>query len=106
MKPKGLTRPWSHPREVRTKMEDRPVSDPLYHSRRWTRESAAFKVSYPLCAECNRRGRISPAEVTDHIIPVGFHDFWDQNNWQSLCRKCNIIKGNRDKKKYFEGRGV
>lgn len=106
MKPKALTRPWSRPREIRTKMEDRPVSDSRYHTRRWTRESAAFKASHPLCEECGRKGRITPAEVTDHIIPVGFHDFWDQRNWQALCRKCNIVKGNQDKITYFKGRGV
>lgn len=106
MRPKALTRPWSRPREIRTKMEDRPASDPKYHTRRWTKESAAFKASHPLCEECSRHGRITPAEVTDHIIPVGYHDFWDQANWQALCRKCNIIKGNRDKITYSRGRGV
>lgn len=109
MKPKGLTRPWSKARETRVvfnKMENRPVSDERYHTRRWTRESLAFRSEHPLCAECLKKGIYTPSAVTDHIIPVGHHDFWDRDNWQSLCAKCNIIKGNRDKKKYGKGRGV
>nr|DAP90113.1 MAG TPA: HNH endonuclease [Caudoviricetes sp.] len=35
----------------------------------------------------------------DHIIPVAVcSDFWDKTNWQALCRKCNIEKGNKDKR--------
>ena len=40
-----------------------------------------------------------PSEVVDHIVPVALcDDFWDRSNWQALCRKCNIEKGNKDKK--------
>lgn len=110
MKPKHLTRPWSRPREVRTKcerMEDRPTSAPLYHTARWTRESKAFKEQHPLCIMCLDKGIYTPSEVTDHIIPYPLHDFWDSSNWQALCYKCNIIKGNKDKTLINNrGRGV
>ena len=76
----------------------RERSADLYHTYRWTKESRAFKESHPLCAECRRHGRISPAEVTDHIIPYPICDYWDQSNWQPLCRKCNDEKGQRDKR--------
>ena len=40
-----------------------------------------------------------PSEVVDHIIPVAVcSDFWDKTNWQALWRKCNIEKGNKDKR--------
>jgi 5-methylcytosine-specific restriction endonuclease McrA len=82
-----------------SKMENRPESRPEYHTARWTKESRAFRQRNPLCRMCRERGIIRAATVTDHIIPVEVHgDFWDQSNWQPLCTKHNIEKGNKDKK--------
>ena len=70
-----------------------------YSTNRWKKASKAFRDAHPICELCRRRGIITLAEVVDHIIPVEVcSDFWDQNNWQSLCRRCNNIKGNKDKK--------
>jgi HNH endonuclease. len=61
--------------------------------------SKAFRSMHPLCKICEEKGILTPSEVTDHIIPVAIcEDFWNQNNWQALCKKCNVKKGNRDKK--------
>lgn len=92
--------PWNHRTSdpEHHKMEDRPRSRKEYHTARWTRESKLFRQKHPLCEMCKAKGIITPAEVVDHIIPVDIcKDFWDKSNWQSLCRKCNIEKGNRDK---------
>ena len=100
-KAKKNPRPWhrGYSNKSETKMESRPRSRDEYHSARWTRESKAFREKYPLCEICRKAGRITPAEVVDHIVPVAMcGDFWDKTNWQSVCRKCNIEKGNRDKK--------
>jgi 5-methylcytosine-specific restriction protein A len=76
-----------------------------YHTSRWTRAARAFKASHPLCEECKRKGIIQAAEVVDHIIPAPLcEDFYDESNWQSLCRRCNAEKGNRDKKLFKEKR--
>lgn len=81
------------------KMENRPRSRKEYHTHRWTKASKRFRQQNPLCVRCHNEGRISPAEVTDHIIPPDIYgNFWDPDNWQPLCKKCNIIKGNEDKK--------
>ena len=81
------------------KMENRPRSREEYHSARWTRESKVFREKHPLCAICLEKGLLVPSEVVDHIIPVAVcSDFWDKTNWQALCRKCNIEKGNKDKR--------
>ncbi|MCJ2380679.1 HNH endonuclease [Parabacteroides sp. AGMB00274] len=90
---------WSGYNKRSEKMEDRPRSNDLYHTNRWTRESKAFRHEHPLCQECLKNEIYTPSEVVDHIIPIAVcDDFWDQSNWQALCRKCNIKKGNRDKK--------
>ena len=73
-------------------------ADP-YHSYRWTRLSRAFRAEHPLCALCQKEGRITAADVVDHIVPWPVcEDFYDRNNLQSLCEKCNHDKGQRDKK--------
>jgi len=37
---------------------------------------------------CESSGRIEPATVIDHIIPHRGDQslFWDQSNWQALCK--------------------
>lgn len=85
-------------RSARSKMQDRPRSRREYHTARWTRASRRFRDSHPLCERCRKNGKITPSEVTDHIVPVPIHgNFWDESNWQALCKQCNIIKGNEDK---------
>lgn len=45
-------------------------------------------------------GKITLAEVTDHIIPFpvcGKDRFFDEDNLQALCRECNHQKGQSDK---------
>ena len=70
-----------------------------YHTARWTRESRAFRALHPLCEMCKKEGIIHGSEVVDHIIPFPVCiDFFDQSNWQSLCKRHNAEKGNRDKK--------
>lgn len=80
-------------------MSDRQRSRSEYHTWRWTQASRAFRDAHPLCEMCKKKGLLVPAEVVDHIIPVEVcKDFWDERNWQSLCRRCNIDKGNKDKR--------
>lgn len=54
---------------------------------RWQRARATYLLSHPLCAECMRHGRLTPARVVDHIVPHrgDQHLFWDESNWQALC---------------------
>ena len=64
-----------------------------YNDRTWTRASKAFR-SRPenlICALCKRR----PSMCTDHIIPTFERPdlFYDPDNWQALCGKCNTLKG-------------
>ncbi len=46
------------------------------------------------CAECGRRGAITAATFVDHKRPHGGNDamFWDQSNWQPLCRHHSNVK--------------
>ncbi|MCP4304674.1 MAG: HNH endonuclease [bacterium] len=55
---------------------------------RWQRARALYLRSHPLCVECKRQGRVGQAQVVDHRRPHRGDDalFWDQTNWQSLCK--------------------
>ena len=72
--------------------------------REW-REKVLRRAGY-LCEECKRKGIIKAAECVDHIDPWPICEdyFFDTRNLQALCNKCNIEKGNKDKKRIQEWR--
>jgi len=64
-----------------------------YCNRRYMRMRAAFMQCHPLCAVCRY-----PSQVMDHITPHrGDSDlFWNQANWQALCKPCHDAKTHRE----------
>ena len=61
---------------------------------RWEQARIQFLREHPLCAECERNGKVTAATVVDHIKDhKGNHDlFWNVNNWQPLCKHCHDRK--------------
>lgn len=61
---------------------------------KWRRARKRFLRSHPLCANCLSQGLLTPATVMDHIVPHrGDHRlFWDEQNWQPLCKACHDRK--------------
>ena len=57
-----------------------------------------FMWGHPLCAVCDRDGIIMAGLELDHIVPVSERPdlFWDEGNWQSLCRDCHEAKTARE----------
>ena len=65
----------------------------FYNSTAWRRLSRIQLRREPLCAECLRAGRITPAEIADHIQPIRDGGArLDSENIQSLCRACHNRK--------------
>ena len=64
------------------------------YSHRWQRARKRFLVRHPLCVECEREGKLTSATVVDHIRPHRGDQalFWDEKNWQPLCKKCHDRK--------------
>lgn len=64
------------------------------YSNVWLRASKAYRAENPLCRHCEKRGKITLTQCTDHIIPHNGDEelFWDRNNWQPLCKTCHGIK--------------
>ena len=61
---------------------------------KWRRARKRFLQRHPLCANCLSQGVLTPATVMDHIVPHrGDHRlFWDEQNWQPLCKACHDRK--------------
>ena len=69
---------------------------------RWNKARTRFLNAHPLCARCERSGRVEAANTVDHIVPVSGPDdplFWDESNWQSLSTACHNAKTVEDKAK-------
>jgi len=66
------------------------VPEPDEQDPRWQEATAQFLEENPLCAFCQMEGKDVPAVAVDHIIPHRGDQrlFWDQHNWEPLCREC------------------
>jgi 5-methylcytosine-specific restriction endonuclease McrA len=56
---------------------------------RWQQERKAFLMCNPLCVMCRQAGHTTAARIVDHIRPHRGDAvlFWDQQNWQPLCKQ-------------------
>ena len=64
------------------------------YSSQWQKARKQFLAKNPLCAECERTEKFTQATVVDHIKPHRGDKmlFWDEKNWQPLCKKCHDRK--------------
>jgi len=76
----------------------RPNAAQRGYGYKWQKARAVFLNEYPLCAHCLIDGLAIEATVVDHIIPHKGNQqlFWDESNWQSLCKRCHDIKTVKD----------
>lgn len=56
-----------------------------------------FLQSNPLCVVCQAKGDLVGATVVDHIEAHRGDNkkFWNQSNWQALCKRCHDAKTRR-----------
>jgi len=69
------------------------------YGHKWREARAAFLKAHPLCVYCARAGRVTAANVVDHIQPHrgNMALFWDRSLWQGLCTHChNTIKAQEE----------
>ena len=72
----------------------------FYHSHEWKKKRANFLIEHPFCIECWKQGRLTKAQIVDHIQPISMGGaLLDDENLQSLCPSCHtrksIIEGSR-----------
>lgn len=105
-----------HKKAVRKQEDERrgTAAERGYDSK-WAKARGFYLRKHPLCVYCKREGKITAANVVDHIINHKLKDaidsgdevriakaralFWDSDNWQSLC------KPHHDSDKQAEDRG-
>lgn len=69
----------------------------FYQSQQWRRVRKKFLEGHPLCAECQRKGRVVAARVVDHITPINDGGArFDFRNLQGLCDACHNRKSGRE----------
>ena len=74
--------------------EQRETASQRGYNSRWQKARLTFLARHPLCAECERQGKVTAATVVDHVIPHKGDQrlFWDTSNWQAMCKTCHDVK--------------
>ena len=88
-----------HLRSIRRQQDEhRGSAAARGYDARWRKARALYLSLHPLCAACRRHGRTVAASVVDHIQPhKGDKNlFWDERNWQALCKPCHDAKTVRE----------
>jgi 5-methylcytosine-specific restriction protein A len=75
------------------------------YTSKWQKARAAYLAQHPLCVFCERERVLTPATVVDHIVAhCGDPEkFWEQSNWQSLCKRHHDSTKQREEKMLREG---
>ena len=78
----------------REKDKGRPTAAQRGYDSRWRKARTWYLKRNPLCVECEKKGKLTPATVIDHVVPHrGDKElFWDMSNWQALCKPCHDRK--------------
>jgi 5-methylcytosine-specific restriction enzyme A len=76
----------------------RPSAARRGYGPRWRRARAAYLARHPLCVPCREAGRLVAATVVDYVVPHRDDEmlFWDERNWQGLCKPCHDAKTARE----------
>lgn len=74
----------------------------FYRSKPWRKLSYSYRLDHPCCEWCLKQGKIVPVDVVDHITPirVAWDKRLDDDNLQSLCHACHVLKTQDDIIKY------
>jgi 5-methylcytosine-specific restriction enzyme A len=69
------------------------MSHPFYHTTRWRKRRARQLTEHPLCAMCEKQGKVTAATVADHVEPHRGDPvkFWT-GKLQSLCPTCHSAR--------------
>ena len=78
-----------------------PDTQAFYTSKEWRSVRRYQLEHFPLCAECLKAGRYTPATLVDHIKPIREGGArLDMANLQSLCWSCHSQKSIEEGSRY------
>lgn len=59
------------------------------YGRSWKRIRDSYVALHPLCDQCERNGKVTPAEEVHHILPLSKGGTHATQNLMSLCTSCH-----------------
>ena len=59
------------------------------YGRAWKRIRDRFISAHPLCEECKKQGKLTPAQEVHHILPISRGGTHAENNLMALCKSCH-----------------
>ena len=65
-----------------------PASNKRY-GRAWKRIRDRYIKAHPLCEECQKQGKLTPAEEVHHILPLSRGGTNAEDNLMALCHSCH-----------------
>lgn len=70
------------------------------YTHQWTQLSKVYRRHNPVCVICLFKGRVTAAEITDHIVPHRMDSslLMDSENLCALCWKCHSWKTRKEDK--------
>jgi len=89
-KPSAIPRAWVEAQDERGSAHSRG------YGVAWRRLREAVLDAEPLCRWCSQRGRVTPAQEVDHILPLRDGGTNERDNLQPLCCACHDDKTVRD----------
>jgi 5-methylcytosine-specific restriction enzyme A len=78
------------PARALKRVDPMSTAHPAYGKAHWRKRARLQLQAEPLCAICLTKGRVTPAEVADHIEPHrGDSNAFHYGELQSLCARCH-----------------
>jgi len=68
---------------------ERPYDSNERYGSAWRKIRNRYIKVHPLCEECLKAERLTPAQEVHHILPLGHGGTNDDSNLMSLCKPCH-----------------
>lgn len=83
--------------------KERPNAGDRGYDAQWRKVRNMYAKRHPLCETCEAKGRVTPMQLVDHIIPLRAGGArLDPRNLQSMCNPCHAEKTEKDRGLYPE----
>lgn len=58
------------------------------YDKAWKQVRKRYLAAHPLCEDCQKAGRVTPAAEVHHIQPLSKGGTHDESNLRALCKPC------------------
>ena len=59
-----------------------------HYDKAWKQVRKRYLAAHPLCEDCQKAGRVTPAAEVHHIQPLSKGGTHDESNLRALCKPC------------------